>query len=434
VYAFESRGKSPRITAKPAPGIRHVNPPAVFHLQLLSRSRLPVLHLPMTRILPLAACGSLLLFSITVQASPSGTAAKQAQLQELRTRITQVQARLDFDIQRRSKLQLELRTSERQIASLASSLHELNQSVGQAQSHLAVLQRQQAKKQLVLAAQKQALAKQIRADYMEGRDSQLQLLLNAQDPATISRLLAYYDYFNKARAARIQEVRGELEALSKINAQVQRQVRELSNLRDQRSQALTKLQGSRAARKQALAQLNTSIDTRSQKLARMQRDERDMQDLLTNLQQTLADIPADLEGHHRFASLRGRLPWPVTGRILQQFGEPLAGGRLRARGDLIAAPLGTPVHAVSYGRVVFSDWLPHFGLLVIIDHGDGYMSIYAHNQSVYARVGDWVQMGETISTLGDSGGQSLPALYFEIRHRNLALSPRDWCRGHLSRG
>lgn len=101
---------------------------------------------------------------------------------------------------------------------------------------------------------------------------------------------------------------------------------------------------------------------------------------------------------------------------------------------MIAAPLGTPVRAVSYGRVVFADWLPHFGLLVIIDHGDGYMSIYAHNQSVYARVGDWVQMGETIATLGDSGGQNQPALYFEIRHRNVALSPREWCRGHLPRG
>jgi len=387
----------------------------------------------MTRALPLAAFGTLLLFSIALPAA-AGDAAKQAQLRELRTRIAQVQSNLNRDIQRRSKMQLELRTSERQIAQLSGRLHDLNRSVSQAQSHLDALQREQAQKQVALAAQKDALAKQIRAAYMEGRDSQLQLLLNAQDPATISRLLAYYDYFNKARAARIQAVREQLDALAKINAQVQQQVTRLSNLRAQRAQTLAKLEQNRAARKQALAQLNTSIHTHSQKLARMQRDARAIEELLANLQQTLADIPADLEGHHRFASLRGRLPWPVFGRVIQHFGEPLAAGRLRATGDLIAAPLGTPVRAVSYGRVVFADWLPHFGLLVIIDHGDGYMSIYAHNQSVYAHVGDWVQMGETIATLGDSGGQNQPALYFEIRHRNVALSPREWCRGHLPRG
>ncbi|MGH8306670.1 MAG: murein hydrolase activator EnvC family protein [Gammaproteobacteria bacterium] len=371
---------------------------------------------------------------MTVQAASDTAAVKQAQLKTLRTRIATVQAKLDRDIQKRGTVLQQLRDSEQQIAQLATSLHGLNRSVAQAQAHLAALQREQAQKQAALNTQKDALAKQIRDAYMEGRDSQLQLLLNAQDPATISRLLAYYAYFNKARAARIRAVRVELDALAKINAQVQQQVTVLSGLRDQRARALANLKQSRKTRKQVLAGLDANIHTRGEQLARMQRDERSIQDLLANLQQTLSDIPADLEGHHRFASLRGRLPWPVVGRVIQSFGAPLAGGRLRARGDLITAPLGTPVRAVSYGRVVFADWLPHFGLLVIVDHGDGYMSIYAHNQSVYVHVGDWVQMGETIATLGDSGGQNEPALYFEIRHRNVALSPRDWCRGHLPRG
>ncbi len=374
---------------------------------------------------------TLLLLGGSVRAAANTAAAKQAQLKTLRTRIARIQTKLDRDIQKRGAVQQQLRNSEQQIAQLTASLHSLNRSVAQAQARLDALQREQAQKQAALNAQKDALAKQIRAAYMEGQDSQLQLLLNAQDPATISRLLAYYAYFNKARAARIQAVRAELEALAKINAQVQQQVTALSGLRDQRAHALAKLKQSRKTRKQVLAGLNVNIHTRGEQLARMQRDERSIVDLLANLQRTLSDIPADLEGHHRFASLKGRLPWPVTGRVIQHFGEPLASGRLRAHGDLIAAPLGTPVRAVSYGRVVFADWLPHFGLLVIVDHGDGYMSIYAHNQSVYVHVGDWVQMGETIATLGDSGGQSEPALYFEIRHRNVALSPRNWCRGHL---
>jgi murein hydrolase activator len=375
-----------------------------------------------------------MLSGLEMPALSADDAAKQAQLQELRTRISQLQSKLDHAVQQRSKMQLQLRSSEQQIARLSKSLHDLEHSLAQAQSHLTALQSEQAQKQVALAAQKDALAKQIQAAYMEGRDSQLQLLLNAQDPATISRLLAYYEYFNKARAARIQSVREELEALATINAQVQQQLKDLTSLRDQRAQALSKLEQSRQQRKQALVQLNASIQTSSQKLARMRNDARTIENLLSNLQQTLADIPAGLEGHHRFASLRGRLPWPVAGHIIQHFGESLAGGRLRARGDLITAPLGTPVRAISYGRVVFADWLPHFGLLVIIDHGDGYMSIYAHNQNVYAQVGDWVQMGETIATLGDSGGQNQAALYFEIRYRNVALSPKDWCRGHLPQG
>ncbi|MGH8397827.1 MAG: murein hydrolase activator EnvC family protein [Gammaproteobacteria bacterium] len=368
---------------------------------------------------------------MTAKAAGDTAAVKQAQLKTLRTRIATVQAKLDHDIQNRGKVQQQLRDSEQQIAQLAASLHRLDRSVAQAQAHLMALQREQTQKRAALNAQKDALAKQIRDAYMEGRDSQMQLLLNAQDPATISRLLAYYAYFNQARATRIRAVRAELDALAKINTQVQQQVTALSKLRDQRASALANLKQSRNTRKRVLASLDANIHTRGEQLARMQRDEQSIQDLLTNLQQTLSDIPADLEGHHRFASLRGRLPWPVAGRVIQSFGAPLAGGRLRAHGDLIAAPLGTPVHAVSYGRVVFADWLPHFGLLVIVDHGDSYMSIYAHNQSVYVHVGDWVQMGETIATLGDSGGQNEPALYFEIRHRNVALSPRDWCRGHL---
>jgi septal ring factor EnvC (AmiA/AmiB activator) len=388
----------------------------------------------MTRAAVLATVCLLVLVCGAAQAAGNASASQQAQLKELRARIAKLQANLDQDIQARGQVQSRLRDSEQQIAKQADSLQTVSASVAQAQTRLATLQREQAQQQAVLDAQKTALAQQIRAAYMQGQDSRLQLLLNARDPATLDRLLAYYDYMNKARAARIQAVRTQLDTLARINTRVKQQLAALTDLRQQRGQTLAQLKTSRETRKLALAQLNKRIRSRGQQLARMQSDERHLRDLLNNLQQTLADIPADLEGHHRFSSLRGRLPWPVAGRIIQTFGAPLAGGRLRAYGDLIAAPLGTPVRAIAYGRVVFADWLPHFGLLVIIDHGGGYMSIYAHNQSVYAHVGDWVQMGETIATLGDSGGQGQAALYFEIRHRGVALSPRDWCRGRLPRG
>lgn len=373
-----------------------------------------------------------LLFAGAVQAAGSDqAAARQLQLKQLRARIAGLQATLDREVRRRGQVQQQLRDSETRLAGLSAGLRRVQRSLAQAQARLTGLQRQQQQQQKLLGRQQQALAAQIRATYMQGRDSQLKLLLNAEDPASIERLLAYYDYFNKARAARIQAVRVQLDALVNINAQVQQQLQQLTTLRAQRAQALAQVKQERDARQRALATLNAGIHSRSQRLARLREDERSLEDLIANLQQTLSDIPADLEGHHRFASLRGRLLWPVDGRVIQSFGAPIAGGRMRAQGDLIAAPLGTPVRAIAYGRVVFADWLPHFGLLVIVDHGDGYLSIYAHNQSVYVQVGDWVRAGETLATLGDSGGQNQPALYFEIRHQNIALNPYDWCHGRL---
>ncbi|HEX5339853.1 MAG TPA: peptidoglycan DD-metalloendopeptidase family protein [Gammaproteobacteria bacterium] len=359
------------------------------------------------------------------------TAAQQQKLAQLRSRIAAVQSRMDQDVGRRSTVQSELRQSERDIARAATNLHELEGKVATAQRRLDELQHQQALKQAALDQQKSALAAQIRAAYAEGRDSELQLLLNAEDPATVERLLTYYDYLNQARAARIQAVRSELQALASLNAQVKTQLADVSSLRDQRAAALARMQAGRDARKQLLVRINSDIHDRNAELTHLRYDEQSIQDLLTNLRQALSDIPPDLEQTREFAKLRGHLQWPVAGRLTHRFGEPLVGKRLPAQGDLIAAPMGTPVRAIAWGRVVYADWLPRFGLLVIVDHGDGYMSIYAHNQSLYAQVGDWLHPGQIIATLGDSGGQEQPALYFEIRHKNTSLDPRKWCRGRL---
>lgn len=373
--------------------------------------------------------GILLLGCVCAAASAvKPSAAQQAQLKELRSRISRLEAATDHDVQTRGRVYAQLRANEQQIAKLNTGLRVLGNSLAQAQDRLAALKQQQARAQSRMTAQKAALAAQLRAAYEQGQAPELQLLLNAQNPVTLDRMLAYYEHMDRARAADIQALRDELQKLADLNRQVQAQVTALAGLRKQRGTALAKLEDSRDQRKQTLAVLDVRIRGGNSQLAEMRRDESNLENLLSRLQQTLSDIPANLEGEHQFGRLKGRLPWPVAGRIIQHFGAPLADGRLRAQGDLIAAPLGTPVHAISYGRVVFADWLPHFGLLVIVDHGDGYMSIYAHNQSVYVHVGDWVQMGETIATLGDSGGQSQPALYFEIRHLKAALSPGDWCQ------
>ncbi|HEX6550237.1 MAG TPA: peptidoglycan DD-metalloendopeptidase family protein [Gammaproteobacteria bacterium] len=373
----------------------------------------------------LAACVS------ATAAGDNDAAAQQRKLDQLRNRIQAVQTRMDRDVDRRSTVQSQLRQSERDIARAAANLHELDGKVAAAQSRLDTLRQEQARKQAALDKQKAALAAQIRAAYAEGRNSELQLLLNAEDPATVERLLTYYDYLNQARAARIQAVRTQLQALASLNAQVSAQLADVSRLRDQRAEALSRMQAGRDARKQLLAHINSDIHDRNAELARLRRDEHSIRNLLATLRQALSDIPPGLEQTRDFAKLRGHMAWPVAGKLAHRFGEPLVGKRLPAQGDLIAAPMGTPVRVIFWGRVVYADWLPRFGLLVIVDHGDGYMSIYAHNQSLYAQVGDWVHPGEVIATLGDSGGQDRPALYFEIRHKNTSLDPRKWCRGRL---
>lgn len=360
--------------------------------------------------------------------------AKQQQLDALRARLAKVQTTQEQALQQRDVLQLQLRASERAIAAASHDYRELDRQVGAAQGQLAGLQRQRAARQAALDEQKNALAADMQAAYREGQDSELKLLLDAQDPENVGRLLAYYDYVNRARATRIGAVHEEIAALDQVNTRIQQQLDALKSLRDDRARMLAELQSRGKARRELLASLDAGIRSRKAEIARLDRDSQALQSLVSSLHQALGDVPPELTQGRRFATLRGHLLWPVEGKVLDRFGSPRAGGHLHWEGDLIAAPAGTPVRAVSQGRVVYADWMPHFGLLVILDHGNGYLSIYAHNQNVTRQVGDSVQAGEVIAALGDSGGQDQPALYFELRHGNDTLDPRRWCRGRLPGG
>jgi septal ring factor EnvC (AmiA/AmiB activator) len=142
----------------------------------------------------------------------------------------------------------------------------------------------------------------------------------------------------------------------------------------------------------------------------------------------LVDIPAEADGQQPFHSRKGKLRWPARGRLAQRFGAPRSGG-LRWRGVMIEAQEGGEVRAVSQGRIAFSDWMRGFGLLLIIDHGDGYMSLYGHNQTLYKEVGEWVDTGEVVALLGASGGRTESGLYFEMRHKGRPINPVHWCAG-----
>ncbi|HET6726212.1 MAG TPA: peptidoglycan DD-metalloendopeptidase family protein, partial [Gammaproteobacteria bacterium] len=307
------------------------------------------------------------------------------------------------------------------------ALRDTKRSIDAANAKLAKLRRDQADEQRQLDAEKQALAAQIRGAYIAGREDRLKLMLNQEDPAEVQRMLVYYDYFNRARTARVRNFNAHLARLARLKTSIDAELDRLTDLKGRRESALADIEKRRDARKAVLDKVNASISGQRSKLAELERSERQLKSLIERLTHALADIPDNLDSES-FSALRGKLSWPVAGRHLASYGSLRADGRLHWQGVLIGGKAGEPVHAIAHGRVVYAGWLPHFGLLMIVDHGGGYFSIYAHNQSLYREVGDWVNAGDVIAALGDSGGQPKPALYFEIRHGKDAVNPARWCK------
>ena len=351
---------------------------------------------------------------------------KQQQLEALRAEIQQLQRELARDIGQRDRLTGELRETERELGRAANALRDVNVRLQFKQERLQQLEAEQRAREAALAAERDALAAQVRAAYITGREEKLKLLLNQQDPATLGRVLAYYDYLNRARAARIENVNAQLARLAVLEKEIAAEVAALDDARAERKRILAELEQARDQRATLLARLEAEIRDQNTELKRLQADERALAELVQSLLNVFADIPDSLANGAAFKDLRGRLPWPTKGSVVADFGDPRADGRMQWNGMMIGGSPGTPVRAVSHGRVAYADWLPHYGLLMVLEHGDGYLSLYGHNQALYKEVGDWVEPGEIIAAIGDSGGQQRAALYFEIRHGKRLEDPRRW--------
>jgi septal ring factor EnvC (AmiA/AmiB activator) len=278
-----------------------------------------------------------------------------------------------------------------------------------------------------LGAEQDVLAQQVRLSFMTGREPLFKLLLSQKDPARLGRMLVYYDYFNRARSERIAGVNTELESLRALELESAANERRLADVEQRQATQLGKLAEARDARKAVLGKLDTSIADADQKVARLRSEETRLTALLEELRRALEDFPVNSD--QPFTAQRGQLAWPTTGRIVGDWGRSRVGSTLTWNGVLIEAEAGTPVRAVYHGRIAFADWLNGLGLLVIVDHGDGYMSLYGHNQALLKESGDWVAPGETIAEMGDSGGQPRAGLYFEIRRNGQPVNPHGWLRG-----
>ncbi len=277
-----------------------------------------------------------------------------------------------------------------------------------------------------LDKRREVLAMQIMAAYRLGRESRLKLVLNQDSPALLSRTLAYYDYFSRSQAAQIYELRQVLQTLDGMQIKISVELSALDEVQINQQAVLDEMTGQRNQRQAIIDKLSSRIGTDETRLAELEQNRKDLEELLEKLSNVLADIPADLGNRLGPADLKGKMPIPVTGRVKHAYGQPRTAG-LRWQGWLIGADVGTDVKAIAYGRVAYSDWLRGYGLLLIIDHGDGFMSLYANNESLLHDVGDWVEPGAMVSTVGSSPLNG-SGLYFEIRKNGKAIDPAVWLK------
>ena len=405
----------------------------------------------------------------------------QQQIDATRKDIAELQKTLGTLQAERSGVQKELRTTETEMGKLEKQVEALQKELKKTEGELERLDGEKAKLQAARVEQQRLIAIQARAAYQSGRQEYLKLLLNQQNPEKFARTLTYYDYLSQARLEQLKRFNQTLQKLAGVEKDINLQQAQLlvqqGNLDSQRED----LDKVRKERQVALARLNDQYKQGDQKLQARQQDQEDLAKVLKTIEETLARqareaeearqkaLLAAQEAEQRrqreaaaaaareaptpapqapraptgpmvsssgesfggaFASARGKLPWPVDGRLLARFGET-RGDDVRTKWDgvMISASAGSQVHAVHGGRVVFADWLRGAGLLVILDHGNGYLSLYGHNQTLLKSAGDVVKAGDAIATVGTSGGQSTPALYFAIRQQGKPTDPSQWCRG-----
>ena len=351
----------------------------------------------------------------------------RAQLDAVRDQIARIARQVSRGQAERDRLTRRLRATEESVGKAQTALDGLRQQRQAGAARRTELQTQQHQREADLASNRDALAGQLRAAYLIGREEPLKLLLNQGDPARAGRMFGYYSYFGRARATKIQAIEADLQRIGQLDGQLQAQDAKLAGLQQAQQTQVSALQQARSHRMQVLASISAQTQTGAERLARLRRQQSDLESLLAQLRRATASLPPEELGNSPFAHLRGKLPRPVAGRIVEGYGQVRAGG-LKWQGDLFATQRDAPVHAVSQGRVVYADWLAGLGLLIIIDHGDGYMSLYGHNDRLYESVGQHVAAGQTIAQAGDSGGSARPELYFEIRKEGKPLDPRPWLR------
>jgi len=366
-----------------------------------------------SRCLWAAACAAL--WCSGAWPAPADSEQAQAKLAAVRARIAALTNRLGDELKERDALSSRLRAAELVITAKRRRLESLRAEKIAAERRRTELRGEQAAAQNALQAERTALGEQVRAAYMIGRQEELKLLLNQSNPASLGRTLAYYGYFAEQRGSKIEVIQGRELKLQQLVAEIDQQGAQLRTLESEASSEMAAVENARAERADAVAALSKQVANGNQELANLKREEQAVESLVAELARFLQDFPVDAT--QSFDRMRGKLPWPVLGRVTTHY----------QHGEMIAAARGAKVRAAYFGRVVYADWLQGLGLLLIIGHGGGYMTLYGHAEVLYKSVGDWVAPGDVIAALSDAGGAA-PQLYFEIRQGRKAVDPKAWLK------
>lgn len=356
--------------------------------------------------------------------TPQLLAQEKSDLELIQKQIEDKKKQIAKQLNEAKKLQENLKKIELNVAQTAKSLNHTDNQIANNQKEQAKLLKQQEEYQDALNQQKSELAKQIRSAYMTGNYDFAKMLLNQEDAANFERSITYYQYLNKARKEQIDSFNVLVKELKLVREKLIEGQSELKRLKYQQVSEQNVLKKQLASRQVTMTKLQASIESDEAKIAQLQVNEKNLTEALARAQQRVAQQSVSLNG---LSKQKGSLLIPAKGTLRKMFGR-FRQGQIKWKGIVIYGNSGDDVIAIHDGKVLYADWLRGFGLVTVLDHGDGFMSLYGHNQALLKQVGDSVTAGESVALLGQSGGQSRPNLYFEIRHKGKPVNPVSWLK------
>lgn len=346
---------------------------------------------------------------------------EEKELAELQQQIKATEQQLKQQQRQLQDAEKKLRQSDLQLASASASVNKTGQELQALQQREKSLLQQQQQLTRQFSQQQTLLAGQLKSAYSLGQHDYTRLLLNQQDAGKLERVLSYYQYFNRARMAQLAEIEQTASQLEQIVTELSEKQQQLSATLQELQKQQRQLLAAKNTQQQSVSSLQELLKKQGSQLDYLRQNEQSLQNTIDELRK-LAVQARELSG---LASQQGKLTWPLYGRLLQRFGENRQGG-MPSRGILIQGSEGSVVKAVADGRVIYADWLKGYGWVIVLDHGDGFMSLYGHNQNLLKQPGQHIMAGETIALVGMSGGQSAAGLYFEIRNKGEAINPLPW--------
>ena len=354
--------------------------------------------------------------------------AKEKQLKAIQSKIKKIKAAIDVKEDSKSRYATQLQKIEKNISTVAKRIRSTEKQIKQSKAELKGLRKTRKKHQSQLVEENETLAEQVYAAYTLGKQEKMKLLFSQQSATNMQRNLVYYEYFSNARVNLIKDVQENIETILSTESSINLASQALEKNHQELKSQKTQLSKDGAKRKTIISSLSKQIKKQGGHLNQLQDEASQLQSLIESIEKMLIETPEPELSRKAFAKLRGKLAWPVNGKVKRLFGRHKPLSDLRWQGIIIEAPTGRHVKAISHGRVAFADWLRGMGNLIIIDHGNSYLSLYGHNESLFKNAGELVEPGDIISSIGNSGGQAKSGLYFEIRKKGKPQNPSKWCK------